>query len=42
MKLLLAIFDARDEWEGEPLLEALMHILEGHEIAGATVLTGVT
>ena len=42
MKFLLAIFDEHDEWEGEPLREALVRVLEGHEIAGATVFTGVT
>jgi PII-like signaling protein len=41
-KLLLAIFDARDEWQGRPLYEALVGVLEAHGIAGATVLSGVT
>ena len=41
-KLLLAIFDARDEWEGRPLQEALVRVLEAHGIAGATVLSGIT
>ena len=41
-KLLLAIFDARDEWDGRPLHEALVRVLEAHGIAGATVLSGVT
>jgi uncharacterized protein len=40
-KLLLAIFDARDEWHGRPLHEALVRVLEEHGIAGATVLSGV-
>jgi PII-like signaling protein len=40
-KLLLAIFDARDEWQGEPLHEALVRALEAHGIAGVTVLTGI-
>ena len=34
------IFDARDEWEGEPLHEALVRVLEDHGIAGATVFPG--
>ena len=41
-KLLLAIFDQRDEWSGEPLHEALMRVLEAHGIAGATVVHGLT
>ena len=41
-KLLLAIFDARDEWEGEPLHEALLRVLDAHNIAGVTVLQGLT
>jgi uncharacterized protein len=41
-KLLLAIFDAEDEWHGEPLHEALVRVLQAHDIAGATVLHGVT
>ena len=41
-KLLLAVFDADDEWEGEPLHEAIVRVLEIHEIAGVTVLQGVT
>jgi PII-like signaling protein len=41
-KLLLAIFDAHDEWQGEPLHEALGRVLEAHGIAGVTVLEGVT
>ena len=41
-KLLLAIFDAQDEWQGEPLHEALVRVLESHGIAGATVLQGLT
>ena len=41
-KLLLAIFDQRDEWHGEPLHEALMRVLEVHGVAGVTVLQGVT
>jgi uncharacterized protein len=41
-KLLLAIFDQRDEWQGEPLHDALMRLLEGHGIAGVTVLQGLT
>ena len=36
-KLLLMIFDARDEWQGEPLHDALITVLEAHGIAGATV-----
>jgi uncharacterized protein len=40
-KVLIMIFDARDEWEGEPLHEALVRILEGHGIAGATVFPGL-
>jgi PII-like signaling protein len=40
-KLLLAIFDARDEWQGEPLHEALVRVLEAHGIAGATVMRGI-
>jgi hypothetical protein len=27
-KLLLAVFDARDEWDGEPLHEAIVRVLE--------------
>jgi hypothetical protein len=34
------IFDARDEWEGGPLDEALIHVLESHGVAGVTVLLG--
>jgi PII-like signaling protein len=41
-KLLLAVFDARDEWDGEPLHEAILRVLETHGIAGVTVLQGVT
>jgi PII-like signaling protein len=40
-KLLLAIFDASDEWHGEPLHEALVRVLEEHGVAGATVLQGI-
>lgn len=41
-KVLLAIFDADDEWEGETLSEALVRVLETQGIAGATLLEGVT
>ena len=41
-KLLLAVFDQRDEWHGEPLHEALVRVLEAHGIAGVTVLQGLT
>jgi PII-like signaling protein len=41
-KLLLAVFDAHDEWHGEPLHEAIVRMLEAHGIAGVTVLQGVT
>lgn len=41
-KLLLAVFDERDEWEGGPLYEAIVRVLEAHGIAGATVLQGLT
>ena len=41
-KLLLAIFDQRDEWHGEPLHEAMVRVLEAHGIAGVTVLQGLT
>jgi uncharacterized protein len=41
-KLLLAIFDASDEWHGEPLKEALVRVLEEHGVAGATLLQGIT
>lgn len=41
-KLLLAIFDTRDEWHGEPLSDAIVRVLEDHGIAGATVLPGLT
>ena len=41
-KLLLAIFDQRDEWHGEPLHEAVVRMLEAHGIAGVTVLQGLT
>ena len=40
-KLLLAIFDQRDEWQGEPLHEALVRVLEAHGVAGVTVLQGL-
>jgi hypothetical protein len=40
-KLLVAMFDARDEWHGEPLHEALVRVLEAHGVAGASVFTGV-
>ena len=40
-KVLVMIFEAHDEWEGDPLDEALVRVLESHEIAGATVLSGV-
>jgi PII-like signaling protein len=40
-KLLLAIFDAHDEWQGEPLHEALVRVLEAQGLAGATVPTGL-
>jgi PII-like signaling protein len=41
-KLLVAVFDAGDEWEGVPLHEAIVHALESLGIAGATVLQGLT
>jgi PII-like signaling protein len=41
VKVLVMIFDACDEWEGGPLDEALVRVLESHGIAGATVLAGV-
>jgi uncharacterized protein len=41
-KLLVAAFDAQDEWHGEPLHEAIVRVLEAHGIAGVTVLQGVT
>ena len=41
-KLLIAIFDARDEWEKRPLQDALVHVLEAHGISGVTVFSGVT
>ena len=41
-KLLLAVFDAHDEWQGEPLHEAIVRVLETHGIAGVTVLQGLT
>jgi PII-like signaling protein len=41
-KLLLAIFDAQDEWEGEPLHEALVRVLEAQDTAGVTVFQGLT
>jgi PII-like signaling protein len=40
-RLLIAVFDARDEWEDAPLHEALIRVLETHGIAGATVLSGM-
>ena len=40
-KILVMIFDARDEWESQPLHEALVSVLEEHGIAGATALHGV-
>ncbi|MGE4222295.1 MAG: DUF190 domain-containing protein [Vicinamibacterales bacterium] len=40
-KLLWAIFDARDEWEETPLYEAIIRVLESHNIAGVTVLSGL-
>ena len=39
---MVAVFDAHDEWQGEPLHEAIVRVLEAHGIAGATVLQGVT
>jgi PII-like signaling protein len=42
VKLLLAVFDEQDEWQGEPLGEALVRVLEGHGVAGATLLAGIT
>ena len=42
VKVLLMIFDARDEWEGEPLHEALVRVLEAHGVAGVTALSGIT
>jgi PII-like signaling protein len=41
VKVLVMIFDARDEWEGGRLDEALVRVLELHGIAGATVVPGV-
>jgi hypothetical protein len=41
VKVLVMIFDARDEWEGGPLNEALVRVLESHGLAGATELSGV-
>ena len=42
VKVLVMIFDARDEWQGEPLHEALVRVLETHGVAGATALSGIT
>ena len=41
-KLLLAIFDARDEWQGEPLHEALVRVLERTASRASTILQGLT
>lgn len=41
VKVLIMIFDARDEWEGVPLDEAVVQALERFSLAGATVFTGV-
>jgi len=41
-KVLMMIFDSRDEWQGEPLQDALVRVLEQHGVAGATVLPGVS
>jgi uncharacterized protein len=41
-KLLLAIFDQRDEWQGEPLHDALIRVLEAQGIAGVTLLSGIS
>ena len=41
-KILMMIFDARDEWQGVPLHEALVEVLEAHGVAGATVIPGIT
>lgn len=42
VKLLMMIFDARDEFRGEPLHEMLVRELEAHNVAGATVVPGIT
>jgi PII-like signaling protein len=42
VKVLVMIFDERDEWKGSALDEALVRVLEAHHIAGATVLPGQT
>src|SRR4029453_19512072 len=41
-KLLVAIFDAHDEWQGEALHEAIVRVLQAEGIAGVTVLQGLT
>jgi uncharacterized protein len=41
-KLLVAIFDAQDEWQGEALHEAIVRVLQAEGIAGVTVLQGLT
>lgn len=41
-KLLLAIFDAGDEWQGQPLQEAVVRLLDERGIAGVTVMQGLT
>jgi PII-like signaling protein len=41
-KLLLAVFDAHDEWQGEPLHEPSFASSKTHGIAGVTVLQGLT
>jgi PII-like signaling protein len=40
-KLLMIFVDETDVWEELPLHEAIVRVLERHEIAGATVLTGI-
>ena len=39
---MLAVLDAHDEWQGEPLNEAIVRVLETKGIAGVTVLQGLT
>ena len=40
-KMLIILVDESDTWKGLPLYEALIQRLVKHEVAGATVLSGV-
>ena len=40
-KMMLIFVDQTDMWRDRPLYEAIVHLLERHQMAGATVINGV-